>query len=43
MIKINLVAVGKVKEEYFANGIKEYTKRLGRFCEFKIIEVEEEN
>ena len=43
MIKINLVAVGKVKEEYFFNGIKEYAKRLSRFCEFKIIEVEEEN
>lgn len=43
MIKINVVAVGKVKERYFADGIAEYSKRLSRFCEFKIIEVEEEN
>ncbi len=43
MIKINVVAVGKVKENYFASGIDEYSKRLNRFCEFKIIEVQEEN
>jgi len=43
MIKINLVAVGKVKEKYFADGIAEYAKRLSRFCEFKIIELQEEN
>ncbi len=43
MIKVNLVAVGKVKERYFADGIKEYEKRLSRYCEFKIIEVAEEN
>ncbi len=43
MIKINVVAVGKVKENYFSLGIEEYSKRLGRFCEFKIEEVKEEN
>lgn len=43
MIKVNVVAVGKVKEKYFISGIEEYAKRLGRFCEFRIIEVEEEN
>ena len=43
MIKVNVVAVGKVKEKYFSDGIAEYAKRLSRFCEFKIIEVEEEN
>lgn len=43
MIKINIVCVGKVKENYFADGIKEYTKRLSRFCDFNIIEIEEEN
>ena len=43
MIKINLVAVGKVKEKYFLDGINEYSKRLSRFCEFNIIEVAEEN
>ncbi|MBE7083951.1 MAG: 23S rRNA (pseudouridine(1915)-N(3))-methyltransferase RlmH [Clostridiales bacterium] len=43
MVKVNLVVVGKVKEKYFADGIAEYSKRLSRFCEFKIIEVSEEN
>lgn len=43
MIKVNLIAVGKVKEKYFLEGINEYAKRLSRFCEFKIIEISEEN
>lgn len=43
MIKVNVVAVGKVKEKYFQDGISEYAKRLSRYCEFKIIEIAEEN
>lgn len=43
MIKINIVAVGKVKESYFADGIKEYSKRLSKFCEFTVKEIAEEN
>lgn len=43
MIKVNLIAVGKVKEEYFSKGIEEYRKRLKKYCEFNIIEVREEN
>ena len=43
MVKINLICVGKVKEKYFADGITEYAKRLKRFCDFRITEVEEEN
>lgn len=43
MIKVNIVAVGKVKEKYFSDGISEYSKRLSRFCDFKIIEIAEEN
>ena len=43
MIKINVVAVGKIKEKYFNEGISEYSKRLGKYCEFNIIEVAEEN
>ncbi len=43
MIKINIVAVGKVKESYFADGIKEYSKRMGKFAEFSIKEIPEEN
>lgn len=43
MIKVNLLVVGKVKEKYFADGINEYAKRLSRYCDFNIIEVQEEN
>ena len=38
MFKVNVVAVGKVKEKYFIEAINEYAKRLTRFCEFNIIE-----
>lgn len=43
MIKVNVVAVGKVKEKYFADGINEYAKRLSKYCDFTIVEVAEEN
>lgn len=43
MIKVNVVAVGKVKEKYFADGINEYSKRLSKYCEFNIVEIAEEN
>lgn len=43
MIKIKIVAVGRVKEKYFTEGIAEYQKRLNRFCSFEICEVKEEN
>ena len=43
MLKVNIVAVGKIKEKYFLGGIEEYSKRLSRFCTFRIIEVAEEN
>jgi 23S rRNA pseudoU1915 N3-methylase RlmH len=42
-MKINLIAVGKVKEKYFSDGISEYVKRLSRFCDFSLIEIPEEN
>ncbi len=43
MIKVNLIAVGKVKEKYFLEGINEYSKRLSKYCNFTISEVAEEN
>ena len=38
-----MIAVGKVKEKYYTNAIKEYAKMLSRFCTFSVIEVQEEN
>lgn len=42
MIKVRVAAVGRVKEKYFAEGIAEYSARLSRYCDFKIIEAAEE-
>ena len=43
MIKVNLIAVGKVKEKYFSDGIDEYKKRLSKYCDFTLTEIAEEN
>ncbi len=39
MITIEIIAVGKVKEKYFTAAIEEYSKRLNRYCNFKITQV----
>ncbi|MEG1710324.1 MAG: 23S rRNA (pseudouridine(1915)-N(3))-methyltransferase RlmH [Clostridia bacterium] len=41
MYKINIIAVGNIKEKYFISAIDEYKKRLNGFCKFSIIEIEE--
>ena len=43
MFKVKIIAVGKIKEEYFQQAVAEYVKRAGRYAEVKIIEVKEEN
>lgn len=43
VLKVNVVAVGKVKERYFKEGIEEYAKRISRYADFSLIEVREEN
>ena len=43
MIKVKIIAVGKIKERYYIEAIAEYAKRLSRYCDFSIIEVKEEN
>ena len=40
-MKINIVCVGKIKEKFFTDAINEYLKRITRFAELKIIEVDE--
>lgn len=42
MIKINVICVGSIKEKFFKDAIEEYSKRLSRFCDLKIIEVAEQ-
>ena len=41
MIKINLVCVGDIKEQYLRDAIKEYSKRLTKFCKLNIVELKE--
>lgn len=41
MIKINILAVGKLKEKYLKDAIAEYTKRISAFAKINIIEVNE--
>ena len=41
-MKIRILCVGKCKEEYWKDAIAEYMKRLGRYCNPEIVEVEDE-
>lgn len=41
-MKITVIAVGKIKEKYLKDGINEYAKRLSRFCNLELIEVNDE-
>ena len=40
MIKINLIALGKLKERYLSDAVEEYKKRLSRYCNLEICEIE---
>lgn len=41
MMKIELICVGRLKEECWRNACAEYGKRLSRFCRFSIVELSE--
>lgn len=41
-MKVTIIAVGKLKERYLKEGIGEYTKRLSRFCDLQLLEVDDE-
>lgn len=43
MIKINLICIGDIKEKYLKDAIAEYSKRISRFADLKIIELKEHN
>lgn len=42
MIHINIVCVGKIKENYLKDAILEYSKRLSKYCKLNIIEITDE-
>ena len=41
-MKITLICVGKIKEDFYRKAVSEYVKRLGRYCRPEIIEVADE-
>lgn len=41
-MKITVLCVGRIKEKYFTDALKEYAKRLGRYCKLEILEVMDE-
>ncbi|EOT38419.1 MULTISPECIES: 23S rRNA (pseudouridine(1915)-N(3))-methyltransferase RlmH [Enterococcus] len=41
-MQIRIIAVGKLKEKYLVQGIKEYMKRLGGYTKIELIEVADE-
>lgn len=40
-MKYKIIAVGKIKEKYYKDAIEEYVKRLSRFGNTEIVEVDE--
>ena len=42
MINVKIVCLGKIKEKYLDDAIKEYTKRLSKYCRLEIIELPDE-
>ncbi len=42
MLTINILCVGKIKENYLKEAILEYSKRLSKYCNLNIIEVQDE-
>ena len=40
-MKFKIVAVGKIKEQYLKDALAEYVKRIGRYANVEIVEVDE--
>lgn len=41
MFEITLIAMGKLKESFYLSAASEYTKRLGGYCKFNLLELPE--
>lgn len=42
MLHIDIVCIGKLKEDYFKNAVLEYSKRLSKYCVLNILELPDE-
>lgn len=41
-MKITIISVGKIKENYLKDALAEYSKRLGKYCKLEFYEVSDE-
>ena len=41
-MNIKIISVGKIKEKYLIEGIKEYSKRLSKYCKLEFVELKDE-
>lgn len=41
MLAVNVICIGKLKEQYWRDACAEYQKRLGAYCRFNAVELEE--
>ena len=42
MLNINIICVGKIKEDYLKSATSEYSKRLSKYCNLSFIELPDE-
>lgn len=42
MVNINIICVGKLKENYLKEAITEYSKRLSKYCNLTFLEISDE-
>ncbi len=42
MLKVTIIAVGKIKEKFYTQAVEEYAKRLSAYCRFEVVEVKDE-
>lgn len=41
-MKIDVICVGKIKEKFYRDALDEYKKRLSKYCNLNIVEVQDE-
>ena len=42
MFDVTLITMGKLKEKFYLSAADEYTKRLGAYCRFRLLELPEQ-
>jgi len=42
MLSVEIICIGKLKENYLKDAVSEYSKRLSRFCNLNITEINDE-